>query len=77
MQNHQIKAFSCHTSQELEKQVNQWLTNNPGIEIVQFTQSESGGGGMEWNGLSPLPFSLRRSATGISFRRNIATLTAP
>jgi hypothetical protein len=49
MQNHQIKAFSCHTIQELEKQVNQWLTNNPGIEVVQFTQSESGGGGgMEW-----------------------------
>ena len=49
MQNHQIKAFSCHTSQELEKQVNHWLTNNPGIEIVQFVQSESGGGGgMEW-----------------------------
>jgi hypothetical protein len=49
MQNHQIKAFSCHTIQELEKQVNQWLTASPGIEIVQFAQSESGGGGgMEW-----------------------------
>ena len=49
MQNHQIKVFSYHTIQELEKQVNQWLTNNPGIEIVQFAQSESGGGiGMEW-----------------------------
>jgi hypothetical protein len=48
MQNHQIKSFSCHTIEELEKQVNQWLTSNPGIEIVQFAQSESGGGGMEW-----------------------------
>jgi hypothetical protein len=49
MQNHQIKVFSRHTIQELEKQVNQWLTDNPGIEIVQFAQSESGGGGgMEW-----------------------------
>jgi hypothetical protein len=49
MQNHQIKAFSCHTIEELEKQVNQWLTGNPGIEIVQFAQSESGGGGgTEW-----------------------------
>jgi len=49
MQNHQIKAFSCHTVEDLEKQVNQWLTANPGVEIVQLTQSESsGGGGMEW-----------------------------
>jgi hypothetical protein len=49
MQNHQIKAFSCHTIEELEKQVNQWLTASPGIEIVQLMQSESGGGGgMEW-----------------------------
>jgi len=49
MQNHQIKVFSCQTIQELEKQVNQWLTDSPGIEIVQFAQSESGGGGrMEW-----------------------------
>jgi hypothetical protein len=49
MQNHQIKVFSCETIQELEKQVNQWLTTSPGIEIVQFAQSESGGGGrMEW-----------------------------
>ncbi|HLW35709.1 MAG TPA: hypothetical protein VKS98_08625 [Chthoniobacterales bacterium] len=47
MQNHQIKAFSCHTIEDLEKQVNQWLTANPGVEIVQLTQSESGGGGME------------------------------
>jgi len=45
---HQVKVFSCHTIQELEKQVNQWLTDNPEIEILQFTQSESGGGGMEW-----------------------------
>ena len=46
---HRIKVFSCHTIQELEKQVNQWLTNNPGIEILEFAQSESGGGGgMEW-----------------------------
>ena len=45
---HQIKVFSCHTIQELEKQVNQWLTENPGIEVLQFRQSESGGGGMEW-----------------------------
>jgi hypothetical protein len=45
MQNHQIKVFSCQTIQELEKQVNQWLTASPGIEIVQFAQSESGGGG--------------------------------
>jgi len=45
MQNHQIKAFSCHTIEDLEKQVNQWLTANPGVEIVQLTQSESGGGG--------------------------------
>jgi hypothetical protein len=45
---HQIKVFSCHTIQELEKQVNQWLTDNPGIEVLQFRQSESGGGGMEW-----------------------------
>jgi hypothetical protein len=48
MQNHQIKAFSCHTVEDLEKQVNQWLTANPGVEIVQLAQSESGGGGMEW-----------------------------
>jgi hypothetical protein len=48
MQNHQIRAFSCHTIKELEKQVNQWLTANPGVEIVQLTQSESGGGGGEW-----------------------------
>jgi len=49
MQNHQIKAFSCRTVEDLEKQVNQWLTANPGVEIVQLTQSESsGGGGMEW-----------------------------
>jgi hypothetical protein len=49
MRNHQIKVFSCHTIQELEKRVNQWLTDNPGIEIVQFGQSESsGGGGTEW-----------------------------
>jgi hypothetical protein len=49
MQNHQIKAFSCHTIEDLEKQVNQWLTANPGVEIVQLTQSESGGGGGgEW-----------------------------
>jgi hypothetical protein len=48
MQNHQIKVFSCHTIEELEKQVNQWLTASPGIEIVQLTQSESGGGRMEW-----------------------------
>ena len=45
MQNHQIKVFSCQTIQELEKQVNQWLTASPGIEIVQFALSESGGGG--------------------------------
>lgn len=45
----QIKVFSCPTIQELEKQVNQWLTDNPGIEILQFAQSESaGGGGMDW-----------------------------
>ena len=49
MQNHQIKAFSCRTVEDLEKQVNQWLTANPGVEIVQLSQSESGGGGgMEW-----------------------------
>jgi hypothetical protein len=42
-------VFSCHTIQELEKQVNQWLTDNPGIEILQFEQSEAGGGGgTEW-----------------------------
>jgi len=45
MQNHQIKVFSCHTIEQLEKQVNQWLAASPGIEIVQLTQSESGGGG--------------------------------
>ena len=45
---HQIKVFSCHTIQELEKQVNHWLTDNPGIEVLQFRQSETGRGGMEW-----------------------------
>jgi hypothetical protein len=46
---HQIKVFSCPTIHELEKQVNQWFADNPGIEIVQFEQSETGGGGgTEW-----------------------------
>jgi hypothetical protein len=45
MQNHQIKVFSCHTIEQLEKQVNEWLTASPGIEIIQLTQSESGARG--------------------------------
>jgi hypothetical protein len=37
----QIKIFS-NTSSEVEKQTNEWLTNNPNIIIKSITQSQGG-----------------------------------
>jgi hypothetical protein len=44
-----IKLFECSKIQDLEPAVNKWLIDNPGIEIAQIAQSESGGGNVEWS----------------------------
>ena len=44
-----IKLFECDKIQNLEPMVNEWLAENPGIEIAHITQSESGGGDVEWS----------------------------
>ena len=44
----QIKVFECDKIQDLESMVNKWLADNPGIEISQIAQSESGGADCEW-----------------------------
>jgi hypothetical protein len=61
----QIKVFECNKIQDLESMVNKWLADNPGIEISQIAQSESGGADCEWT----ISFSVLFKRIG---RREIA-----
>ncbi len=36
-----IKLFNSHDLEELEDNIRSWLTDNPNVEILQVTQSES------------------------------------
>lgn len=42
------KIFDCLSGGELQKQLSQFLSENPNVDIVSMTQSESVSGGCLW-----------------------------
>jgi hypothetical protein len=43
MQIKKVKVFSEDSAQDLEQVVNEWLSANPNIEVVEALQSQSSG----------------------------------
>jgi len=54
------KVFSAHKIGELEKQLNQWLEENPGFEVQFVAQSESDSPDYGWS----ITFTILYKKTG-------------
>ena len=65
-----IKVFTAESGSSLENDVNEWLANNPSIEVVNMVQSESNSDKMErWIVTLTLLYKGKPIPTGIKMQK--------